>query len=197
MRRRTSHLLYTCLMLILGSGRAYSCVCAPLEPSRYQELVDQYDAIVIGTPIEVVVHDDELKSMWTKAKQWTEVKIKIEKVLKGKIDSDFIVVNQFGNGNCGRMFKLGENYLIFGDRINTFSMGDNYKSTIPDPSPPPPPPPNEFKNGIMTCHSQEQKEVEFWKNISRREFVIFSSYCISFYTDSGLGKKMINFLNAW
>jgi multimeric flavodoxin WrbA len=179
----------------LGYGKAYSCVCAPLEPSRYQELVDQYDAIVIGTPIEVVVHDDELKSMWTKAKQFTEVKIKIEKVLKGKIDSGFIVVNQFGTGNCGRMYKFGENYLIFGDRINSFSMGDKYKSTIPDPCPPPPPP-NEFINGTMTCHSEEEKEVEFWKNISRKEFVIFSDYCISFYTNSDLGKEMIDFLSA-
>lgn len=166
-----------------------------MEPNNYHNLIDEYDIIIIGTPVDAIHFDINLKSFWNKEKEWTEVKIKVENVLKGKIVSDYIIVNQFGTGNCGRMYSFGKSYLIFGNRINAFSESNNQNLSIQDPCPVPCR--SELKNGTMVCYSEEKEEIEFWNKISGKEQIIFSNYCISFYTESIIGTELLEFITSF
>lgn len=186
----------TLFLLIISflTHESKACVCSPLEPINYHNLFDGYDIVVVGTPVDAIHYDNELKSFWNKEKEWSEVKIKIENVLKGNKVSEYIIVNQFGTGNCGRRYSFGESYLIFGNRINAFSEANNQDLSIQDPYPAPCR--SELKNGLMVCYSEEKEEIKFWNKISRKEQIIFSNYCISFYTESTLGAALLEFITS-
>ncbi|SHO62607.1 hypothetical protein [Algoriphagus zhangzhouensis] len=97
-----------------------ACSCPPFRIYSAERIKSENEFIFIGTPIENLILDNGLRHFWNGENEGTEVRFRVEKVIKGKITSQFVAINQFIHGNCARFFQFGERYIIVGNEIKGF-----------------------------------------------------------------------------
>jgi hypothetical protein len=194
------------ILITLFTTQIFACQCGEINEEYIEKLKQKVDYIFIGTVVENInLNNSEITNiLWKRSNSSSEVIIKVEKVIQGKLSSKFIYINQQA-GNCSRGFKNGEKYVISGFKINGFiDLSPKLKSNLQ----------NENKkiesNKIptITRNIRKRPSVEFkehifyftniemdfknWNELSKTETVISTSICTSGTLDSHFGKLITN-----
>ncbi len=174
----------------------FACTCFSISKKEARKISREADYVVLGSPIENIHPNDTIKGLWDSLRKGYHVKFKVEKVYKGRIDAEFIFINQFETANCVMSFQFGEKYIIVGNRIKEFENlrpvnlgedfgGDDFQETFP---PPPPHPMAGLKFNRMKCFNEESSEVDYWNEIAKNEIVVYTNQCSTFGENSTYGK---------
>jgi hypothetical protein len=185
--------------LIIFPIIGFACTCFSISKKDARKISRKADYVVLGYATENIHPNDTIKGDWDRMQKGYEVKFKVEKVYKGKIDSEFIYINQFETGNCVESFEFGKKYIIVGTRIKEFEnvrplnarlefKEDDIFETFP---PPPPPPLGGLSINKMKCYYEEKSVVEYWNEIAKREIVVYTNQCSSFYPNSTYGRYFV------
>ncbi len=177
----------------------FACTCFSISKKEAKRISKEADYVVLGHATENIHPNDTIKGDWDIMQKGYHVKFKVEKVYKGRIDSDFIYINQFETGNCVESFEFGKKYIIVGTRIKEFEnvrplnarmkfKEDDLSETFP---PPPPPAIGGLTNATMKCNYEEDSVVEYWNEIAKREIVVYTNQCSSFYPNSTYGRYFV------
>ncbi len=167
----------------------------PLTRKGAKKIKKKADFVLLGTAVENVHHNDSIKAFFDSEKSGLHVKFKVEKIYKGKLETDFVFVNQFETDNCIRSFKFGEKYIVVGTRINQFESlrpfsedvfrEEEIFETVPSP---PPAPIGGLTLNKLKCHNIEMELIDHWNKIVEKEIVVYTNQCASFYAKSTQGK---------
>ena len=173
----------------------WTCTCMEVSKKDAKKISKKADYVLLGTAVENVHHNDSIKKHWDSEQFGIHVKFKVEKVYKGKLETEFIFINQFETGNCVQFFKFGEKYIIVGAIIKKFEnlrpfSEEEYKEdeifeTFQSPSPPP-------IGGLtinkLKCYNIEIELVDHWNEIVEKEIVVYTNQCSSFHGESAYAK---------
>lgn len=139
-------LIFILLLLIL-SNIGWACTCMTISKRDAKRISKKADYVLLGTAVENVHHNDSIKEQWDSEQFGINVKFKVEKVYKGRLETEFIFINQFETGNCIQSFKFGEKYIIVGTTVKKFEnlrpfseevyKEDEIFETFQSPPPPP------------------------------------------------------------
>jgi hypothetical protein len=192
--------LYLIVLIIFLPTIGLTCSCNSITKKEAKELIKLADYVLIGEAIENAHYNDTLKILKDKEKYGVEVKFKVEKIVKGKLNSDYVYINQFETGNCIRAFKYGNKYVIVGTRILKFENVRpdnkeifNFEEEIPESFQYPPPPPIAgLTINKMNCYNIENALVKYWNNMAENEVVIYTNQCAAFLVKSKYGKLLGN-----
>lgn len=167
----------------------------PLTEKDAKRITKKADYVLLGTAVGNVHHNDTIQAHWDSEQFGIHVKFKVEKVYKGKLETEFVFINQFETGNCIQSFKFGEKYIIVGTRIKIFEnlrqfSEDVYKEDeiFETVQPPPPPPIGGLTINKMRCYNIEMELVDHWNEIAKKEIVVYTNQCSSFYAESTYGE---------
>ena len=116
-------LIITISISIISFIDTFGCVCNDLD---FKQMLKTYDFVLVGRPLTNIHPDSIAVRLLDNEGYGSEVYFKVEKVLKGKIDQDIVIINQRGHGSCTLGVKLGDRYLVFGHIKNYAppSLGD-------------------------------------------------------------------------
>jgi hypothetical protein len=187
----------TILTIILLSLPTFgwTCTCMSLTKKEAKSISKRADYILLGTAVENVHHQDSIKTKWDDEKYGVEVKFKVEKIINGKIDSEYVFINQFETGNCKQVFEFGVKYIIVGTRIKYFENLRPFREAVyaedeifETVQPPPPPPIGGMTINKMKCYNIERELVDYWNRIAEKEVVLYTNQCSSFYANSVYGQ---------
>ena len=189
------------IILILVFNYSFACECPTIDKKT---LMENSEYVFIGTVIENVHCNIQIKNFLDEKKYGTEVKIKVESVLKGVIKTKYVIINQYDSGNCARNFKFGKQYLIAGIQIKGYI---NHVNPIIDPE-------NgkkeESRDSIIeipiTKRIENQplsrlienyrhindglKIATFWNDLAKEYLIINTDMCISNLLNSEFGKRI-------
>lgn len=192
----TKRLLFI-LLLINPPNIGWACSCISISKKEAKKISRKADYVLLGSAIENIHPNDTIKEYWDKLQEGYHVKFKVDEVYKGRIDAEFIFINQFETGNCIELFEFGKKYIIVGTRIKEFENvrplnareefreDELFETFIP---PPPPPPIGGLTINKMKCYNEEETVVEYWNEIAKKEIVVYTNQCSSFYQNSTYGK---------
>jgi len=177
----------TLIISLLAFERANACQCFPIDSASAIELINEVEFVIIGHAINNVGFNSEVNSMWNQRQKGFNVLIKIDSVIKGRLDSKTVVVKQFG-GNCDQIFEFGEQYLIVGNQLKKFVNGTpkNQRTNdeeLPPTSLPPPPPPS-INDQAVTFYDSSNEEVGYWNKLANEQVILNTSMCSSFFITS-------------
>lgn len=184
------------LFFLSNSIVAWSCQCFSLKTVK--ELAKNAEYIIVGNPVENLHHNDSIKRKWDSENFGMEVKLKVVKVIKGDVKSEFVYINQFEVDNCRTPLKFGEQYIIIGTRILSFENQrpfsekeysiDKIFETI---QPPPPPPIGGKTIEKFDVFNVEMELVNHWNKIAENEIILFTYDCGVFNSKSPYGKYFL------
>jgi hypothetical protein len=80
----------------------------------FKKMFKTYDYVLVGRPTTNIHPDTIAVRLLNNDGYGSEVYLKVEKVLKGDIKQDIVIINQRGFGSCTLGVKLGDRYLVFG-----------------------------------------------------------------------------------
>jgi hypothetical protein len=169
----------------------YLSECPSLEKKDVSKYISEYDYVIIGKAEEVVEYYDSLRLEKNTLKFATDVKFKVERVIKGEISDSSVLINQMMAYNSRSAFNLGENYVIVGNRVKEFR---NATPEYKDPKPSDAineslqPPPAVATNGIVLVSYTDKKVIDFWQALSRKHTIITTHACLNFPAESKEGK---------
>ena len=172
-----------------------ACTCFDIDSASAQQLIHEVEFVIIGHPMKNVEFIDEIRNNWDRKEKGYEVVFEIDSVIKGELPFHKIILNQFSNGNCSRLFEFGEQYLIFGTRLTEFinrtpEEPNTQEGEIPptfDEGPPP-----SVSQTKMFCYNNEQEEVDYWNVLANENVVIYTSQCSSFFINSKAAEYFLN-----
>ncbi len=189
MKKNLLIILLSCLPII-----GWACTCPTLTKKDIKRISREADFVIMGSAVENVYSNDSIKLNLDKEKYGIEVKFKVEKVYKGKLNSDFVYINQFETGNCIQKFEFGEQYIIIGSRVKRF------ENKNPNPEAeymedeilisnqlPPPPPLGGLKNKRMKCYNIKNEKIEYWDELAQKEIVLYANQCSTFNPEGTFG----------
>ena len=104
-------LIITFSTIIIGFIDTFGCVCNDLD---FKRMLKTYDYVLVGRPMTNIHPDSVAVRLLDKEGYGSEVYLKVEKVLKGEIIQDIVIINQNGYSSCTLGVKLGDRYLVFG-----------------------------------------------------------------------------------
>src|SRR5687768_1228955 len=102
-----------CLMLFVGT-KSHACSCLP--SAGILESRDQADAVFVGTP--VVISFESRGKIDTHVSLGQKAYFHIDKTWKGTSDATARIYTGMGGGDCGKPFKIGTPYLVYGKKAN-------------------------------------------------------------------------------
>ena len=110
------------IIFLLISVSTFACQCVEFNKENIKEFKKSVDYIVIGTVVNNLnwYNNEFLDSHWKKENNAKEVVVKVERVLRGKLKSDYIYIYQLDAGNCARNFENGKKYILTGHQIKKF-----------------------------------------------------------------------------
>lgn len=184
--------LFFILLIFYVPNLGFACSCFLISKKEARKISRKADYVLLGSPIENIHSNDTIKGLWDSLRKGYHVKFKVEKVYKGRIDAEFIFINQFETANCVMSFQFGEKYIIVGNRIKEFenlrpvNLGeDDSQETFP---PSPPHPMAGLKFNRMKCFNEEISEVDYWNEIAKNKIVVYTNQCSTFGENSTYGK---------
>ncbi len=161
--------------------------------NEFSETLEEVDFAFIGTPLKNVFYLESELEFLNERGEGADVLVKVDSILKGDFKSDTVFVNQVDVGNCLKMFKLGNTYLIIGFEIKQYKniptpmiMPDN------DLSPPPPPPPFTFNEGIVTDESPTSEYADFNNDLLKRYTAMTTDQCLSFSSGTKISTEFLD-----
>ena len=110
------------ILTLFFSTLGYSCECMQFDKKSIKEYKNSVDFILIGEVVNYInINKNEyLDYDWKNESKAYEIVIKVEKIIKGNVKSEFVYITQVFGGNCSRKFKLGEKYVFTGNLVNEF-----------------------------------------------------------------------------
>ena len=188
--------LFFILLIFYVPNLGFACSCFSISKKEARKISREVDYIVLGSPIENIHPNDTIKGQWDSLKEGYHVKFKVEKVYKGRIDSEFIFINQFETGNCLQVFEFGQKYIILGAQVKKFlgfrpanSTDELVEDKFFQIFPPPPPHPIAWLNkNEMITYNEEKSVVDYWNQIAKNEIVVYTDQCSTFGENSTYGK---------
>ena len=110
------------VLTLFFSTLGYSCECMQFDKKSIKEYKNSVDFILIGEVVNYInINKNEyLDYDWKNESKAYEIVIKVEKIIKGNVKSEFVYITQVFGGNCSRKFKLGEKYVFTGNLVNEF-----------------------------------------------------------------------------
>jgi hypothetical protein len=193
------------IMFLLISATTFACQCVEFNEKNIKGFKKNVDFIVVGTVVNNIDwnNNEFLNSRWKKEKSASEVIVKVEQIIKGKLNSDYIYIYQLDAGNCSRNFKNGMKYVFTGYKIKKFInltpnqpinaiSNDTLTNEIPfveldrkNLSS------QEYRNKRM-YYSNMDFDFENWNKVAKQKNVIRTSSCLSNSLNSGFGKLVVN-----
>ena len=158
-----------------------ACVCGDYE---YKEHLKFATHVFIGEAIHNVGPDSTVTQEWDKEGYGATVKFKIKHILKGEVVSDYVVIDQRGNGDCSIGYKFGEEYLIFAtDTPKTPPLPDfvdlYYLSS------------DSIFEETYDLEKAEKRIEDYFNNLKTEYQFMYTSYCNSFNDDSKYYQRAI------
>jgi len=101
--------------ITLGLNSSFGCVCYDV---KYRKMIKAYDYVLLGRPITNIHPNSVAVRLLNREGTGSEVFFMVEKVIKGDIKQDTVIIYQIGKGSCMGMLRLGDKYLIFGHKKN-------------------------------------------------------------------------------
>lgn len=136
------------ILAMFYSLQNFACQCIETD---YRKEIANTDLIFSGKVISVdsIFHTDTLRisnspgemKMHIVVRKQFEVKVIMKKIFKGRAEGDTVsIITGLGDGDCGFLFRPGNDYIIFGNRvcykkmpyskINEFDPEKNQRSFI-------------------------------------------------------------------
>jgi hypothetical protein len=189
--KKSSLILLFFILPVIG----WTCTCFTLTKKEAKRITNKADYVLLGTPVENVHHNDSIKAHWDRENFGMHVKFKVEKVYKGRLETEFVYLNQFESDNCIQAFQFGEKYIIVGTKIEKFKNLRPFSEKDYDENeilitvqPPPLPPIDGMTIKEKECYNIEMELVDHWNEIAEKETVLYTNQCSSFYAKSTYGK---------
>ncbi|MCB0495794.1 MAG: hypothetical protein KDC79_06640 [Cyclobacteriaceae bacterium] len=187
--------LSTLLVFVcFGFSNSFACTCET-DSTVIRKYMEDAEYIVIGHAIKNIDYNNEVRESWDKRNSGFEVVFVVDSIIKGEIESNEILINQFGEGNCSQLFEFGERYILFGNRLKKFinrtpKIPKVKKGEIPATLEPPPPP--SIFETIMYCYNNKDNEIRYWNKLAESKIVLHSSQCSTFNMNSLLAQDILN-----
>jgi hypothetical protein len=102
------------VFLFLPQVRSFACSCAE-RPSPARAL-EQSSAVFSGTVIEIAPFENELENIGFLMKRVT---FRVIETWKGTNTATKVVLTGNGGGDCGYVFTLGAEYLVYASSVST------------------------------------------------------------------------------
>ncbi len=124
----------TFLLLILSANRIFACSCIK---SNIKKEFDQSDLIFTGKVVAInerILIDSilvENGKFHIREYRQIDFKFKVEKLIKGQIKTEFIIISTTGGGtDCGNYFDLNSEHLVYSyaSDIRLGSFDENAKT---------------------------------------------------------------------
>jgi len=178
-----------------------------MDKNSLREIKRYNDYIILGTVVDQINLDDNrpLNLMWEINKVSLDVVIKVDKVISGALNTEYICVTQFNAGNCNTGFIKGKQYVIAGKKVDGFiNHTPLVKEKTPDNS--------EDNEEIKTIDPTELRKTEFseikfennrfiidhlekdfthWNQLCKEKVVIATNSCRSGSVNSDFGKLLL------
>ncbi|BDD05177.1 hypothetical protein [Aureibacter tunicatorum] len=183
------------VFLFLSLQQIFACQCEPLDSLTLAKIYHEKDYILIGHIVKGIDNDSNEFSEDTNEESFRNAYFKVDSVLKGKIHSDTMIINQMGQGSCADFYQIGDRKLIAGNQIKKFektSINDHFESNSAEILPSPPPL-DVLLNSAGTFFYTHMPDsiVKIWKELIRKYFAIHVLGCCSFDRDSYSAKMII------
>jgi len=189
------------LSIFLLAINSFACDCSPIDKNKVKLIHLEADYVIIGTVVDNISFNKYRKTYFDTNESSSNVKVKVNSVLKGKVKSKYVIVNQIFQGNCTRSFIFGNKYLIIGYRIEKFinketSSITHYKNKKNDSL-------NQipiterisentdkenryFENKVYLNNAKEY--TDYWNKLLNEFTIISTNSCVSFYKKSKAAK---------
>lgn len=79
-------------------------------------MLKKYDYVLIGRPITNIHPDGAHVRQLDSEEEGYDLFFAVEKLIKGDIKHDTIIINQNGGGSCSGLLGFGDKYLVFGHK---------------------------------------------------------------------------------
>jgi hypothetical protein len=192
------------ILILLISANTFACECMKFNKETIVEFKEFVDFIFVGTVLNHnnIDNSEYYEHRWNTEKESYEVIVKVEKIIKGKFQSEFVYITQTLSGNCSRMFKKGERYVFSGNHIKEFidltpeglkrepitSTNDSIPEIIIDKTIKPD---HDYKNNVIYLTNIEF-DFKNWNQLSKEHTLIHTDGCISNTLSSDFGKLLTN-----
>ena len=189
------------ILIILFTPKIFACKCVDFNKKNIDKLKQKVDYIFIGKVVANINLENNqiLDDLWKRNNSANEVVLEVKKIIKGKIKTKFIYLNQLNAGNCSRTFEKGKKYIVSGFEVIEFidltpktkAIDDNKKN-------------EELKIRETSLEKLKIPEIEFkesrfyineikinfkkWNELSKKETVILTNSCISGTIESSFGR---------
>lgn len=155
-----------------------ACECAGIDDAVVKRLIEKYDYVFVGSAVEVLHFDDDIRRLISERdKGYSEVLFKADSMIKGDYKLKQIVINQFDQGSCSKWFKIGDQFVIVGNRIENVIWNGGKKEDFLSLEEVPPAP-SGYNNSIQILGNR--KEYRYWKRLARRNTIITTDMCSTF-----------------
>ncbi|MEO9801909.1 MAG: hypothetical protein ABJF04_01620 [Reichenbachiella sp.] len=183
----------TFVILTLWTFNSLACECSSINETNFKETLLKVDFAFVGTPLKKVLYFESELEYPDNRGTGADILVKVDSVLKGNYKSDTVYVNQVDVGNCLKMFKLRESYLIIGFEIKQYK---NVPAPLPipvsDDLPPPPPPPVTFENGVVINVATTTEYIDFQSEMLERYTTLTTDQCLSFSSNSRIARELLS-----
>lgn len=180
--------------LLLGYNLSFGCMCEDYpSSSNIEEWIEDADLIIEGEYIKDIDWRSSDSDSLNATTQGIHIYFKVNKVIKGQLKSDTVAINQWGNGNCTKIFKKEEEYIVFGYEVKGFQSlrGDYYqKYDSSDDIPPQPPLDILAEDKLLKTYYSGNQEVNYWNEIANQYKVVQTSSCSAFSSSPDLKKLL-------
>tara|TARA_R110001592_G_scaffold62406_1_gene191018 strand:+ start:2413 stop:2988 length:576 start_codon:yes stop_codon:yes gene_type:complete len=173
------------IALLCLSQVANACTCYEINEAQVKSMIKYYDYVFVGSAIEVLHYDSEMKNLISNNDNgYSKVLFKVDSMIKGEPNLKQIVI-QASDGSCTQRFKLGEKFVIVGNRVDkviwnrTTEIKGTSKDDFINEIPPPPP----YNDGFIRFEGN-RKAYRYWKRLARRHTIVSTAMCTSFRVGS-------------
>lgn len=123
-------IIFICIW-IFSAYEGYGCTC--IGSSTVKSEFKESDVVVVGTLLEnrlLTIRDSLMPAGWkTERMQYT---FRISTIYKGKkLDDTIVITSGLGKGDCGFVFSLGEEYILYCNYMDRYyRTGDKVKKFL-------------------------------------------------------------------
>ncbi|MBC6367320.1 hypothetical protein DDT91_11020 [Algoriphagus sp. AK58] len=169
-------LVLTILFFLLNAQEGYSCSCGGKYDSKYfKEQIERADFVFVGKAIKNVGVHTQRNNQLDEEGIGYNVLFKVDSVIKGKLKSQEVIIDQWNDGSCAHTLKLGRKYIVFGI---DYKMHWNYKETI------------EEETKLKKEGYEELTQFDYYTLKEDRYNIVNTNYCSSFIKRKSILKSL-------
>ena len=173
----------------------FSCTCPDFSSKKsIEKLIKSVDVIIVGTVVEHINVEglEYVDLIWESDKRSQNVIVRVDKIIKGEVKTEYISINQLAAGNCAIGFEYKKQYLITGDLIEKFidSTPKENKNRVYKKDKIP------FKLDIKIVKnniyvSNLEYSFEKWNLLSKEQNIVSTNACITGKVNSYIAKLIL------